>query len=119
MSKANDFGFGITKSTLPYREIYAQVSGMNDRPPCLVWQLGRSKRVREAALEMDAVFREVFPEACEENPRADRFARVRWEAIKGGAAAMNDENRDETGTEAREAVHRPEIRDGEEQAIDN
>ena len=68
MSKANDFGFGITKSTLPYREIYAQVSGMNDRPPCLVWQLGRSKRVREAALEMDAVFREVFPEACEENP---------------------------------------------------
>ena len=42
MAKVRSFGFGITKSLLPYREIYAQVSGLEDQPPRLLWQLGRN-----------------------------------------------------------------------------
>ena len=68
MEKAGSYGFGITKSTLPFREIYAKVAGLGDVPPKLLWQLGKSRPVRQAALEMDALFREVFPEACEKNP---------------------------------------------------
>lgn len=68
LNKAQGYGFGVTQSTLPYREIYLQVSGTEGRPPRLLWQLGRSKAVRQAALEMDQLFREVFPEACETNP---------------------------------------------------
>lgn len=68
MDKARLHGFGITKTSVPYREIYVQVSGLEDRPPKLLWQLGKSKRVRQAALELDALFQEVFPEACEDGP---------------------------------------------------
>ncbi|MCA9168465.1 MAG: ParA family protein [Planctomycetales bacterium] len=74
IERAQQFGFGITESLLPYREIYAQVSGLDDRPPKLLWQLGRSKRVRQAALEMDALLQEIFPEACEGDP--NRIARM-------------------------------------------
>ncbi|QDV73246.1 CobQ/CobB/MinD/ParA nucleotide binding domain protein [Botrimarina mediterranea] len=73
---ASSMRFGITKSTIPYREVIVQSAGLrspgNDGwkiPPSLVWDLGRRKQVREPALEIDAVFREVFAAACQENPR--------------------------------------------------
>lgn len=69
IEKAKSYGFGITPTTLPYREIYVQVSGTDSQPPKLLWQLGRRKAVRQAALEMDALFQGVFPEGCEQNPR--------------------------------------------------
>ena len=74
MEKAKGLGFGITHLAVPYREIYAQSCGLIDRPPRLLWQLGTSRRVRQASLELDAIFREVFPEACEEDP--NRIARL-------------------------------------------
>lgn len=68
MERARGYGFGVTKAALPYREIYLQVSGLGNRPPRLLWQLGKSRNVRIAALEMDSLFQEIFPEACESNP---------------------------------------------------
>ena len=85
MEKAKGLGFGVTKTVIPYREIYSQVAGLVDRPPKLLWQLGTSKRVRQAALELDTLFQEIFPEACEEDrgkigglvaPRITRLKRV-------------------------------------------
>ena len=68
LTEANKLGISFTNSILPYREIYAQVSGLANRSPKLLWQLGRSKPVRQAALEMDALFQELFPEACQHDP---------------------------------------------------
>ena len=92
MEKAKGYGFGITKSTLPYREIYSQVSGLGDRPPKLLWQLGRSKPVRQAALEMDALFQEVFPEACEDSP--DLISKL-VSPRKKSTAVIKEEHNDE------------------------
>lgn len=72
LSEARKLGFGVTTCVLPHRQIYAQAAGLRDKPPQLLWQMGRSRRVRQAALEMDALIQEVFPEACEHDPNAVR-----------------------------------------------
>ncbi|MCA9214317.1 MAG: ParA family protein [Planctomycetales bacterium] len=74
IAKARGLGFGVTQSVVPYREIYAQAAGLANRPPSLLWQLGTSRRVRQASLELDSLFQEVFPEACEDDP--NRIAKL-------------------------------------------
>lgn len=72
VNQAESLGFAITNNSLPYRQIYAQVAGLVSKdktiPPRLIWQLGRSRRVRQAAEELDNLFREILPEACKEDP---------------------------------------------------
>lgn len=89
MEKARRLGFGITQTVVPYREIYAQVAGLIDRPPKLLWQLGKSQRVRQASLELDAIFREVFPEACEEDP--NKIAKLVTKKINNRRENDNDQ----------------------------
>ena len=90
MEKARGLGFGVTNTVVPYRQIYAKAAGLEDRPPRLLWQLGRSKEVRQASLELDALFQEVFPEACEQSP--ERIAElVQPRTFKCGE--MNDAER--------------------------
>jgi len=79
-NKAKRLGFGVTKNTLPIRQIFAQAGGVEneagdggwDIEPNLIWNLGKSKKVRDAALEMDALFNEMFPDCSEENPNLIR-----------------------------------------------
>lgn len=73
--KAKRLGFGVTRIAIKHRQIYSQVAGLeNDDgqsweiPPSFLWNLGRSQKLRDAALELDAAFQEIFPEACEANP---------------------------------------------------
>lgn len=84
MEKAVEIGCGITINSLPIREIYQHAAGLPGRQPTLLWDLGRNKRVRQATGEIDAVFREVFPEACEDDPgRLMRMVKARKKAEKG------------------------------------
>lgn len=95
LSKAHQFGFGITKTAVPYREIYAQVSGLEDRPPRLLWQLGRSKAVRQASLEMDELFQGIFPEACEQDPLLIRRLVTPRKAMQRSTKTNQEEQHDE------------------------
>jgi len=73
MHQARSQRFGITKAMLPRREIYRTVSGSQEHPPRLIWQLGRSVQVRTAVAEMDTLLSEIFPEVAEQDP--NRIAR--------------------------------------------
>ena len=67
-SVAHRLRFGVTAHTLPSREIYMTAAGIDNQPMRLLWELGRSKHVRRAALEMDALIQEIFPEVAEKDP---------------------------------------------------
>ena len=74
-NKAKRLGFGVTRTSIPSLQIYAQAAGLEsedggswDIQPSFIWSLGKSKKVREAALYLDAAFQEIFPEVSEENP---------------------------------------------------
>ncbi|WP_425399065.1 ParA family protein [Aeoliella sp.] len=72
---AHGVQFGMTTATLPYRQKHIHITpkrfhqkGLVDRPGSLMWNTGRNKEVRDAALDIDAVFQEVFPEVCAVDP---------------------------------------------------
>lgn len=72
---SKSLSFGMTTSTLPGREIHKQITpkraympGKENRPGRLIWQMGKSKIVRDAALDIDSVFQEIFPEICQDDP---------------------------------------------------
>lgn len=80
LSEASKLGLAVTKRHVPARETYARLAGLPGERPRLLWQLGRSKDVKHAVLEMDALFREIFPEACEHDP--DVFKRMMSKPIR-------------------------------------
>ena len=55
----------LAKTALTLKQIYADAPGQ----AAVVWQLGA--RGREAAAEVEALFREVLPEACAASHRAN------------------------------------------------
>ena len=72
---AHGVQFGMTTATLPYRQKHIHITPKRfhrkdyaDRPGTLMWNTGRNREVREAALDIDAVFQEVFPEVCADDP---------------------------------------------------
>lgn len=78
-NKAKRLGFGVTRTSIPHLQIYAQAAGLEsedggswDIPPSFIWDLGKGKKVREAALYLDAAFQEIFPEVSEEKPELVR-----------------------------------------------
>ncbi len=80
-SIAKSLKFGFVKSGIPHKEIIAQARGIrNDEntgwksEPSLIWDMGRRKEVRTAALWFDTVFQEIFAGACLEDP--DRIIRM-------------------------------------------
>ncbi len=68
LSEASKLGFVVTHKQVPSRESYARLAGMPGEEPQLLWQLGRSKDVKRAVMELDALFQEMFPEASEHDP---------------------------------------------------
>ena len=69
MGRARELGFGITKTVVPYREIYAQVAGLEDRPPqTALATRSKANWFAKPPLRSMLYFKEVFPEACEDNP---------------------------------------------------
>lgn len=66
--EAAKLGFQSTANTIPFSETYASLLGFRDTKPRLLWQLGRSRPVREAVLNLDALFQEMLPEVAEQDP---------------------------------------------------
>jgi len=67
MDTAKELHFGITESRITTREIW-KAADPKTQDPKLIWQRGKSKDIRTATAEMDALFSEIFPEICEEEP---------------------------------------------------
>ena len=68
LEEASKLGLIAMPAQVPAREIYARLAGMPGEPSRLLWQLGRSKEVREAVMDLDALFQAMFPEAAEHDP---------------------------------------------------
>jgi len=69
LAEASKLGFYHLPAYVPFRQIYANLSGMPGKPAKLLWQLGRSKLIKEAVMDLDKLFQEMFPEVAERNPR--------------------------------------------------
>ena len=68
LSEAASLGLIAMPAQVPAREIYAKLAGMPGDQSRLLWQLGRSKDVRDAVMDLDALFQQMFPEAAEHDP---------------------------------------------------
>ncbi len=69
LAEASKLGFYHLPAYVPFRQIYANLSGMPGTPARLLWQLGRSKQIKEAVMDLDKLFQEMFPEVAERNPK--------------------------------------------------
>ena len=59
-TEAANLGFYEMPAYVPFRQIYASLSGMPGDTPKLLWQLGRSRQVKDAVMDLDKLFRECF-----------------------------------------------------------
>lgn len=92
--KAKSIHFGFVETGVPEMAIITRACGIKDEdgigwesPPKLIWEMGKSKDVRDAAKVFDRLFRENFSEACEEDPL--KIAKMvtphsRWSEIEEG-----------------------------------
>ena len=68
ISEAEQLGLILSPKHIPARESYARLAGMPGEQPKLLWQLGRSKDVKHAVMELDSLFQTMFPEASDHDP---------------------------------------------------
>ena len=68
LAEVAKLGFISSKHTIPARESYARLYGLPGERRHLMWQLGRSRDVKAAVQELDALFKEMLPEAAERDP---------------------------------------------------
>lgn len=63
IEEASKLGFQSTRNTLPASQEYARLFGYPGEKSRFIWQVGRSKDVKSAVKNIDALFQEMFPEA--------------------------------------------------------
>ena len=80
LDEASKLGFRALPAYVPFRQIYANLSGLPGKPANLLWQLGRSKQVKDAVMDLDRLFQKMFPEVAENDP--ELLARMMNEPIK-------------------------------------
>ena len=71
--------FGITQTVLHNRTIVQLATGSYNKeamewdvPPQMVWDMGKNRQVRSAALELDCLFQEVFMSVCQKDKEVVR-----------------------------------------------
>ena len=68
LDEASKLGFKSTKNTIPFSQSYARLFGLPGETPRLMWQLGRSRPIKQAVANLDALFQEMLPEAAADDP---------------------------------------------------
>ncbi|MEZ6117111.1 MAG: AAA family ATPase [Pirellulaceae bacterium] len=68
IKESRKLGFPVANHVIHQKQIFAQAPGMGGQVGKILWQMGRSQRVKDAAFEIDALFQEIFPEVAEQDP---------------------------------------------------
>jgi len=68
IDESRKLGFPVAKNVIHQKQVFAQAPGTGGRGGKILWQMGRSQRIQDAAFEIDKLFQEVFPEVAEADP---------------------------------------------------
>ncbi len=68
IDESRKLGFPVARNVIHQKQIFAQAPGTGGRGGKVLWQMGRSQRIKDAAFEIDALFQEIFPEVAKQDP---------------------------------------------------
>jgi chromosome partitioning protein len=74
IEESRKLGFPVATNVIHQKQVFAQAPGVAGRGGRVLWQMGRSQRTKDAAFELDSLFKEIFPEVAGDDP--NRLHRV-------------------------------------------